>query len=62
MNNLKQYIILFCLSIVSLFFVNVVQADVLDIDGATIDVNGTIISTQISERYIYVGVNLQCNC
>ncbi len=55
MNNLKQYIILFCLSIVSLFFVNVVQADVLDIDGAIIDVNGTITSTQISERYIYVG-------
>lgn len=52
---LKQFLIVFCLSIISLFFVNNVNADVLEIDGGTIDVNGTITSTQISERYIYIG-------
>ncbi len=52
---LKQFLVIFYLSLISLIFVNTVKADVLEIDGTSIDVNGTITSTQVTDEYIFVG-------
>ncbi len=55
MNLFKYSLAIIFTSFVSLFFAQIISADTLEIDGNKIDVNGTITSTQISEKHIYIG-------
>ncbi|HRN69793.1 MAG TPA: hypothetical protein PLS49_01300, partial [Candidatus Woesebacteria bacterium] len=54
MNILKQVSLHVCIILISFLFVPHVQADALDFEGNTIEVNGTITATQVTNSHIYI--------